>query len=255
MTYYSPARKKRRWVGPVVVLSVLVILVVAAFFVADKLARDAATGIVSAPIKSALGSTTPVSVDLGPGLFLLQAATGKLDHVLISTDGLPVGEGSAGLVLSARGLPLDPGGTVNSIHADLSLDAAAMQSVVPVAASTVTFDGEQFLVSTQADVGGTARPVVLSITPSASAGQITLTVTAVTVDGQAVSIDDARAGAYGAAAAALVSPPPLCVSSYLPASLTLATAAVQGDQLVLGFDGSKVGLSSLSTKGSCPPAA
>lgn len=250
MSYTQP-RKQHRRVGPVVVLGVLVGLIVAAFFVANKLASDAAADLVRGPIQTALGSKARVDVDLGPGIFLFQAASGRLDHVTISTTGVPVGAGSGALELVADGLPLDIGGTVTKLHATLSLDATSMQSVVPVQGSTITFEGDQFVVTSQVPVGGAPRAVVLHVTPSAAGGQVALGVTAVSVDGNDVSVDDAKAGAYGAEVAALVSPAPLCVSGFLPASLVLSSAAVHGDHLVLELDGKSVSLASLATKGSC----
>lgn len=252
---YAPQKKKRRWVGPVIILVVLIGLVVAAFFVAEKLARDAAGGVIARPLASALNSDSKVHVDLGPGLFLSQAVGGRLDAVTISTDGVAVGEGTASLVLDTKGLPLDTGGTIDSVHATLSLDATAMQSVVP-AGSTVSFAGTQFLVATQADLGGVPTPVQLTVTPTAVEGVVALEVTGVTVNGAEVAVEDVRNGAYGPAAAVLVAPAPLCVSPYLPAALTLSSAKVAGQSLVLEFDGKAVKLGSLSTKGTCPaPAA
>lgn len=252
---YVPPKKKRRWVGPVIILVVLIGLVVAAFFVAEKLARDAAGGVIARPIQNALSSTSKVHVDLGPGLFLVQAVGGRLDAVTISTDGLPVGEGTASLVLDTTGLPLDTGGTITSVHATLTLNAVAMQSIVPPG-STVSFAGEQFVVSTEADLGGVLTPVELTVTPTAAEGLVALEVTAVTVNGAEAAIEDVRNGAYGPAAAALVAPAPLCVSPYLPAALTLSSAKVVGQGLVLEFTGAAVKLGSLSTKGTCPePAA
>lgn len=254
MSYYQQTtKKKRRWVGPVVLVIVLIGLVVAAFFVAEKLARDAAGGVISQPIRGALDSTAPVKVDLGPGLFLLQAAGGSLDRVTVTTAGLPVGEGAADLVLVAKGLPLDTGGTADSVHATLSLDATAMQSVVPEG-STVTFADGSFIVASQPDLGAGPTPVELTVSPSAAEGVVALEVTAVSLNGAPVPVEDVLAGAYGAAAAALVAPAPLCVSSYLPAALVLTSAAVEGQNLVLVFDGAAVKISSLSTKGTCPGA-
>jgi hypothetical protein len=248
---YQPPKKKRRWVGPVVVLAVLIALVVAAFFVAEKLARDAAGGVIARPVQKALGSTAPVDIDLGPGLFLVQAAGGSLDHVTISTTGLPVGEGSAELLLIAEGLPLDMGGTADSVDATLTLDSTALQSVVP-AGGTVSFTDGAFVVASQPDLGVGPTPVELTVVPTAADGVIALEVTAVSVNGEPVELAAVQGGAYGPVAAALVAPAPLCVSSYLPAALTLSSAAVQGNSLVLEFTGSAVKLGSLSTKGSCP---
>jgi len=105
-------------------------------------------------------------------------------------------------------------------------------------------------------LGGAPAPVVLTVTPTAAEGVVSLEVTGVTVNGTEVAVEDARNGAYGPAAAALVSPAPLCVSPYLPAALTLSSAKVVGQSLVLEFDGAAVKLGSLSTKGVCPePAA
>lgn len=253
MSYYQQPKKKRRWVGPVAVLGTILILVVAAFFVAEKLARDAAEGIVSKPVRNALNSNSPVTVDLGAGLFLVQAASGSLDHVTLTTAGLPVGAGSAALLLEAEGVPLSMDGTASAVHARVSLDDAAMQSLVP-AGSTVAFAGTGFSVTSQLDLGGVPTPVVMTVVPSAAEGLISLEPTEVLVNGAPVALDDLRTGLYGPAAAALVAPAPLCVSSYLPASLVLTTAAVVDGQLVLEFEGAAVKLGSLSTKGTCPVA-
>lgn len=248
---YAPQKKKHRWVGPVIVLSVLIGLVVAAFFVAEKLARDAAGGVISQPIRNALGTSGPVDVDLGSGLFLLQAAGGSLDEVTITTGGLPVGEGSADLLLVAQGLPLDTAGTADSITASLTLDATAMQSVV-AEGSTVTFVPGAFVVESTADFGGVPTPVALTVVPSAAEGVIALEVTAVAVNGSPVDLEDVRNGSYGPTGAALLTPAPLCVNAYLPAALVLSSAAVKGDSLVLGFAGANVKINALSTKGVCP---
>ena len=248
---YQPPKKKRRWVGPVVVLAVLIGLVVAAFFVAEKLARDAAGGVIAPQVRNALGSTSKVDVDLGPGLFLLQAAGGSLDRVTISTEGLPVGEGSGDLELIARGLPLDIAGTADAIDATLTLDASALQSVVP-AGSTVSFVDGAFVVATQADFGGVPTPVELTVVPTAAEGVIALETTAVAVNGSPVNLEDVRNGSYGPTGAALVAPAPLCVNTYLPAALALTSTEVAGDSLVLHFTGSAVKLNALSTKGTCP---
>jgi hypothetical protein len=253
MSYYPQQKKKRRWVGPVVVLGTLVILVVAAFFVAEKLARDAAVGIIAKPVRSALGASAPVTVELGPGLFLLQAAGGSLDTVTVSTKGLPVGEGSAALTLVAEGVPLSLDGTAQSVDAQVSLDATAMQSLVPEG-SQVAFAATSFSVTSQVDIGGVPTPVVTSLVPTAAEGLISLEVTEVRINDAPVDLEQLRSGAYGPAGAALVAPAPMCVSSYLPASLVLSSAAVQGGHLVLELQGTAVKLSSLSTKGVCPVA-
>lgn len=250
---YMPAKKKRRWVGPVVVLGILAGLIIAAFFVAESLARDAAGAVISRPIQNSLGTTSKVHVDLGEGMFLLQAAKGRLTEVTISTEGLPVGDGTASLVLVTTGLPLDTGGTVNEVDAELSLSATAMQSVVPEG-STVAFAGTQFTVTSETDLGAGPAPVVVTATPTAAEGVVALEVTEITVNGEPIDLEAARAGSYGSAAAALATPAPLCVSPYLPAALSLTGAKVQGSALLLSFTGQKVSLGGLSTKGTCPVA-
>jgi hypothetical protein len=247
---YLPAKKKHRWVGPVVLLAVLIALVLAAFFVLEKLARDAAGGVVATPIQKALGATSKVQVDLGPGLFLPQAVSGSLDEVRITTAGLPVGEGTAELDLLAIGLPLDMGGTATSLHATVSLDATALASVLQNG-GTVQFTADGFIVSSETDIGGTPTPVALTVTPAAGEGAVTLDVTAITINGEQIEVEAARSGAYGPAAAALADPAPICVAQYLPEALKLQTATVNGNGLVLSLQGASVRVGSLSTKGSC----
>ena len=257
MTYQhaQSTRRPRRWLGPVIILSVLVILVVAAYFVAERLARDAAADLVSIPIKKALGSTQPVSVDFGSGSFLLQAASGRLDSVSVATDDVPLGPATGDVALHATGVPLDTEKSVSTLSATVSIDGAGVQALVPaaLAGGSLAFAGDALVVTGSTTMFGQTAPVEVHLTPAVATGAVTFTVTSMTVGGQDVSVDEVRAGKYGPDAAALATAPSVCVAQYLPAALQLTTATIAGGHLVLEFSGANIALSgaSFSTKGAC----
>ena len=255
MTPAASHRKGRRWVGPVVVVSVLVILILAAFLVGEKLARDAAAGLITKPIQQALGTDQDVDVDFGGGFLLLQAIGGSVDHVTVTASDIAFAGASGDIVLTASGVPLNVEGTVASLGATLSIDESSMQALVPAAGAggTVAFENDQLVVSRQMDFLGQSVPVVVVFVPSAADGRLTLDPVSMTVNGEDVSMDEVRAGAYGPEAAAVLTSPSVCVAELLPASLALSGAAIAGDRLVLTFSGSQVSLrgSGFTSKGVC----
>ena len=253
---HAPARKKRRWVGPVVILSILVILIVAALFVAEKLARDAAAAVITKPIQEALGTDQDVDVDFGGGFLIFQALGGSVDHVTVTASDIAFAGASGDIELTASGVPLNIEGTVASLGATVSIDESSMQALVPAlsgSGGTVTFENDQLVLSTATDFLGSTVPVVIGLVPSAANGALSFEPVSMTVNGEDVSIDDVRAGAYGPGAAAMLTPATVCVAELLPASLTLDGATIHGDSLALSFAGSQVSLSGggFSTKGSC----
>ena len=251
---HAPARKKRRWVGPVVVVSILVILIVAAFLVAEKLARDAAAAAITAPIQQALGTGQKVDVDFGGGFLILQALGGSVDEVTITASNVAFAGASGDIVLTASGVPLDIEGTANSLGATVSIDESSIQALLPALSGvggTVAFENDQLVLSTQADIVGQSVPVVIALVPSAANGMLSFEPVSMTANGDDVSIDDVRSGAYGPAAAAMLTAPSVCVAEMLPASLALTSASIHGDSLVLVFAGTQVSLAGFAAKGSC----
>lgn len=253
---HAQAPKKRRWVGPVVVLGVLVILIIVAFLVAEKLTRDAAASAITKPIQDALGTSQKVDVDFGGGFLILQALSGRVDAVTVTASDVAFAGASGDIVLTATGVPLNIEGTVSSLGAKLSIDESSIQALLPALTETggaVALDGNQLVVTSQADILGQSVPVVVVLVPSAANGTLSFEPVSMTVNGDDVSVDDVRAGAYGPGPAAMLSPPTVCVAELLPSSLSLTSAAIDGGALVLELSGSEVSFAGggFTTKGSC----
>ena len=250
------ARTKRRWLGPVIVVAVLVLLIIIAFAIAEKLVRDGASAALSEPIKQIFGTDSDVQVDFGQGSVIVQALSGSIDAVTVDADTVTLGPSTGRIHVVAKGVPLSVDGTVRALVAELYFDAAGVSSLVASptgAVASAQLDGEHIVVTTESAVAGQTVPVVATLSPSAADGRLGLSVEALAVNGAAVDIDAARAGAYGPDVAALVQGQSVCVAEQLPASLALDSATVVGDRLVLGFIGNNLALAGggLTTKGAC----
>ena len=253
---HATARRKRRWLGPVIVVAVLLLLIIVAFVIAEKLVRDGASAALSEPIKQVFGSESDVQVDFGQGSVILQALGGSIDAVTVDADTVTLGPSTGRIHVVANGVPLSADGTVRALAAELYFDAAGVSSLVASssgAVATTQLDGEHIVVTTESAVAGQIVPIVVTLSPSAADGRLGFSVEALTVNGAAVDVETARSGAYGAEVAVLVQGQSVCVAEYLPASLALDSATVVGDRLVLGFVGSNLALAGggLTTKGAC----
>jgi hypothetical protein len=219
MTWDEPRiRPKRRWVGMTIAFAVFLALVVATLVIGEKLGRDFAAGMVKSQIGDALGveSTDGITVDLGSGFLIGQAVSGGLDGVHITAPEVPIGSALAEVTVSATGVPLNPSGSISTISASVVLDEADLLALstsltdAPVTAVDIA-DGAIVLTTTTAALGQ-ELPATVTMVPSAGEGTVAFTVSAMTVNGGAVDVAAAQAGAYGPGAAAAASPRSLCVA-------------------------------------------
>lgn len=247
-----------RWIGWIIVLGIVGALVTFALIEGDKIVRDVATGVVRTGVATALElpEGTTMHVELGEGLLVFQAVTGKIDSVDVRIDDYVFGGATGTLDLTVTGVPLDPGKPVSGVSADVSFDEANMLllgaylSSAPIN-SVVLADAT---ISIGADLAGNA--VIVALTPSTANNAVLFTPTAVTAGGVPSSVDEVLAGPLAPLAAPMLTSQALCLGQYLPSALKVTGVAVEGKKLVVTATGADVTLAALASKGNCEaPAA
>ena len=227
-----------RWIGWIVVLAVVGALVTFALIEGDKIVRDIATGVVRTGVTSALElpEGQKVDVELGDGLLVFQAVTGKIDSVDVHIPGYVFGGATGTLDLTITGVPLDPGKPVAGVSADVSFDEANMLllgaylSSAPLNSVVLADDA----ITIGADLAGNA--VTVALAPS--------------------TVEEVLAGPLAPLAAPMLTSQALCVGQYLPAKLAVSGVVVRDKQLVITAKGADVALAALASKGNCDvPAA
>ena len=161
-------------------------------------------------------------------------------------------EAAGTLVLTLNGVALDPSKPVDTLTADIELDAAntgLLGARLTQAPFTSLVIADQ-LITIGADLGGNA--VTASLTPSISApGTVAFAPAGLTVGGVPATVEEVQAGPLAAAAGPLLTSQPFCVADYLPESLEVTAASVVGDKFVVTASGTGVRLSSLASNGVC----
>lgn len=255
-----PTRKRRGWIVALVILGVLLVLAIVGFFVADAIAKSYARDYVRERIVAVLNlpDDADVSVDLGGGSMILQALAGRVDTVDVVVPDAAFGDLSGRLELRATGVPLDATAPVETLAVDFALaadDLAALSQGEDAedAPEFAIVDGELTL-SSEFEFFGIVLDWGLAAVPSAADAQLVLTPTRLTIGDATFEAGEDDDSFLGQIARALLQPQTLCVASQVPVALSLADAAIVGDQLVLTFegDGAALGGSEFSTPGSCP---
>jgi hypothetical protein len=251
--------KKRRWIGWAIAGGVLVILLVVAFFVADSLARQYATGIVRERILTALklDPATPVDVDLGDGSLLLQALAGRVNDVTVGIDTLTVGEVTGSAVLTARGVPLNESQPVEELGAVVTISEASVQQLSEylsgIDLDSIELGRGVITVGTELSILFITLPVTVDLVPSAVDGAVRFTPETITLDDQNISVDDLRNNPIiGGLAGSLLNSQDFCVAASLPAALVVTDVQVVASDLVVTITGDGASLGELGTTGTCP---
>jgi hypothetical protein len=214
---------RRRLVGMLVALGILVVLAVAVV-VADVALRGYAEGRVREELTHNLPSNVSGDVDvrIDGFSFLQQYLAGRLDRVVVTApklavDGVPV---SAELV--ASGVPTDLGAPVDSLKATLTLSESAVNSLIEVPGAAglrledgaVGYDGSASFLGLSVDYLVTARV-------SSTADSVVLTPETASLSSGSTVVD-----VSGALNAVLDRPIPVCVAEYLPRGIELAAVTV-----------------------------
>lgn len=250
-------RRRRRWPWLVAVLAVL-LLIVAAFFAGEWVARDLVTKAVKQQLVSRLdlAADQQIDVDIADPSLLLALAVGEVGQVRISADDVTVGDFTGDVSVTLHDLGIRAPFTLSSGEATVSLDAAQLRPLLaeaaPVPVDGLTIAEPEVSASTQLTVFGVAVPVDIALTPSAADGRLVLTPVSVSVAGAEVTVEGVRAR-FGSVADPLLAGYRVCVAQYLPRGLTLRQVAAHGDRLVADFDiaGELLTDAGAREKGSC----
>jgi LmeA-like phospholipid-binding len=260
-TVVEVPRRKHRGRNALVILLVVVLVLVAAFFVGDYFARKYATNYVRQQVATALDlpSTAPVSVNLGSGSLLLQAATGALNNVTISVNPLVLDGLSGSAALSANGVPLNSTTAVSAISARVFVPATTLTKAISQIPSLAQYQpqativGGHVVVAASGSILGFVQHIAITLVPQVSAGEPSLLIQSAKFNGVTVSVT--RLEQYIPGLSELLhSATSLCIANSLPAAFVLTGISIRGQSLVSTFTGNGVELNgaSLSRRGTCP---
>ena len=127
----EPPKKKRHPVRTLLIVLVVLAVLVAAFFVADAIARSYATNYVRDRIIETLkiDKSTEVDVNLGSGSVLLQAAAGAINEVNVDVPAVTFGDISGAAHLTATHVPLDSAKPVEGLTVAVTVSQENVQKL------------------------------------------------------------------------------------------------------------------------------
>lgn len=251
----APApRTSRRWIA---ILVVVVVLVAGAAVAAEFIARSVIANTVRSLVVDKIGLPDDQNVDVQlSGVVLPQLLTGRLDDVTIASDDVTLGPITGDVRAEMRGVPVSGGAAASGGTASIRLDEQQLRTLLAqipdFPSGTVTMAAPDLTFTNELSVFGVGIPVGVSVTPGAAEGDLTLTPAGFELGGNSIDADTLRAQ-FGGVADAVLRPQSLCFADRLPAALTLASATVQGQNLVASFDidGGVLNDPSLQGDGSC----
>lgn len=259
----APKRKRRRWIGWVIALVVLVILGIAAWIIGDIVARDYAEKYVRSTVieQFDLPADTVVDVEIGPGSLLAQALFGSIDSVDVAVDDVTLGPVSGDVTVAMTGVPLSGDAPVTTLRVAVAVPEEKLgglaDSLSGASVDSVTLVDETVALETEFSVFGFSVPVGVRLTPIVEEGDVGFEPSSISVNGAELSVADLKSGPFGGLADNLLASQTFCVASSLPEALTVTDVAVEGKRLVvkLEADGTALSGASFSRMGTCPPVA
>lgn len=259
-TIIEVPRRKHRGRRALIAFLVVIVVLVALVFVGDFVARKIVTNYVQQQVETALNlsSTAPISVDLGPGSVLLQAASGSLNNLDVSVSPLVIDGYSGSATMTAKGVPLSGTTPVEQLKVAVDVPETtitkAITSVPSLAAfkPTVTITGQRVNVDGSVSIFGLSQKIGISMVPQVTAGVPSLSIKSATLDGVTISITQLDRYVPGLSKV-LQSGTSICIADQLPKTFVLTGLELRGSSLVSTFTGTGVEFNeaSLSHKGTC----
>ncbi|MGN8552516.1 UNVERIFIED_CONTAM: DUF2993 domain-containing protein [Microbacterium sp. SLM126] len=253
----EPPRRRRRVWPWIVALVIIVALAVAAFFIAEAVARDMVERTVKNEISKQLSLPADQEVDVEvPGLLIPQLIGGSLDQVTVSSQDVPVGAFEGDVTVTATEVPIQQGVDMGGATATVTLDEEQLRSLMATVegfpADTLGLAAPNVTMSTELQFFGIEFPIGVALTPSVSDGDLVLTPASFELAGAQIDAG-ALSDRFGALADIVVRDWSVCLAQYIPAGVTLTGVEVVGDTLVAeaDVDGAIVTDPALQANGSC----
>lgn len=253
--------RRRRRLGWLIALAIVLVVIVAGFFIADAVVRQLATGYVRDRVVEVLklDPATPVDVDLGAGSILLQAASGSLDEITVHAGEITFGEITGEAQLVATAVPLERSRPVGTLAITVTVTEENVRKLASfISASelkSIDLRDGVVRVGAEFNVIFFVIPVSVDLVPSAVEGGISFDPTTIILGEEEISVQDLRdSPEFRALAGQLLDSRDFCVASYLPQALSIADVDVVGTDLVVVIDGDGTALAdpALATLGACP---
>lgn len=251
------ARRRRRGLSSFIIATIVVLALVAGFFLADAGVRNYAENRAKDEIAAHLPDsvTGDVSVSIGGLSAIAQYLTGSFDRVTLTAPALSVDGVPASVHLVATDVPVDQAKSVGDVRGTVDLDQAALNTLLAAAlptgapaANLVLGDGT---VQYQGSVSVLGRNVgyQATATPTAEADSLLFTPSNATITTGAGTVD-------ATAILPLVlgkQPIRVCVARYLPEGVNLAGVDVTPGRARITLESSTLMLTtqSLTTLGTC----
>lgn len=254
-------KRRRRWIGWLIAVAVVVVLLIVGIIVGDTLARQYATDYVRQQVIQvlALPQDTEVDVDLGSGSLILQAVRGSIDEVTVGIDELTVGAITGSARLVATDVPLDGAQPLNTLGIVVTIPEGEVRKLAGnfsgLELKTIDLADGLITIGTEVTIlSFLTIPLSIDLAPTASEGSISFDPQVIRAGDDEISVADLRANAlFSSIAGDLLNAQDFCVADSLPQALTITKVAVVGTTLVvtLSGDGAALGGPAMSTMGSC----
>lgn len=253
-------RAKRRGRWAFVIVSGILVLLIVGVVVLDNVARGYASDQIADKVRGSLSlpASIPVDVSVGGTSVLLQLLSGKLDRVDVGIAQLELGALKGSAELTATGIPIDTSKPVDRIEIVFLTDQKVLSTLFAdtpgLTAGTVTVSGGAIKLGTEVTLFGYALPVGISFTASASEGQLALTPTSISLNGQSFTAKQLETSAFGALTDLLFVKHSVCVATLMPEGFVLGRVTVSGAKIALAVSAKKVMLDSklMTSRGTCP---
>ncbi len=257
MSAAGEQRPPRRRRGPFIALAALALLVVGGV-VADGVVRGVAEERVREQVGSAVGvPADDVEATVHGFPVLLQLAQGRLQEVDATVPGADLGSVSGDFEFTATGVPTSGGGAVDGVEARFAMsedDLARAGDLFGLASITgVSLAEPEVRVGAEFEVFGISVGLAVGLEPSVEDGALVVTPSSVALNGAQTTVQAIR-DQFGTLLDGVLQPRSVCLADRLPASLSLESAQVDGDRLVVALGGSEVLLDAESLEsgtGSC----
>lgn len=258
--YVETAAPRRRRTGLIVTLVLIGIVIVLAIVavIAESLARQQATALITDQVRQALALEPehPVDVTIEGPPVLWQAAGGRFEAVQVEIERVVFGELVGDLSLRVIGTPLDsqlPTDSLSAVFTVAEVDVAALAGFFSgIVVTDVQLDNREVQFQTGFSIFGVTFEIGVGVTPTVDNGQLAFSPTSLVINDQRIEASDLQSQ-FGGLVEPLLATQRVCVAQYLPAALELSAVQVGDTQMLVVFTAEDVALAGegFTTRGTC----